>query len=151
MVYWCCICLSSGKGLHIYTKIQGIRKWSVKDDKTKQKDCISYKPSVINIHLFICLYKCCRRTWFSKEQYLNGWTLQCLNHNKVHLLDYDAECNVFNSLFWRTSYIWTLIMLKIWASLMLDGLTYPDLKEVFQTLGNGLKMQTQIMKLAVER
>ena len=120
---------SSGKGLHIYTKIQ-VSENERKDDKTKR---IAYLANFRHKYSFVYLVciNAAEELGFTKEQLLKWMDLAMFKPQQGAFIGYDADV-MFSTHFFEDFLYMNFDNVEDMGHPDVDWVTYPDLKEVFK-------------------
>lgn len=120
---------SSGKGLHVYTKIQ-VSENETKDDRTKK---IAYLTNFRHKYSFVYLVciNASEEIGFTKEQLLKWMDLAMFKPQQGAFIGYDPEA-LFSTHFFEDFMYINIDNVEDMGHPDVDWVTYPDLKEVFK-------------------
>lgn len=120
---------SSGKGLHIYTKIQ-VSDNERKDDRTKK---IAYLTNFRHKYSFVYLVciNAAEQIGFTKENLLKWMDLAMFKPQQGAFIGYDPEA-LFSTHFFEDFLYMDFDNVEDMGHPDVDWVTYPDLKEVFK-------------------
>ena len=120
---------SSGKGLHVYTKIQ-VSDNERKDDRTKK---IAYLTNFRHKYSFVYLVciNAADEIGFTKEQLLKWMDLAMFKPQQGAFIGYDPEA-LFSTHFFEDFLYMNFDNVEDMGHPDVDWVTYPDLKEVFK-------------------
>ena len=120
---------SSGKGLHVYTKIQ-VSDNERKDDRTKK---IAYLTNFRHKYSFVYLVciNAAEELGFTKEQLLKWMDLAMFKPQQGAFIGYDPDA-LFSTHFFEDFLYMNFDNVEDMGHPDVDWVTYPDLKEVFK-------------------
>lgn len=120
---------SSGKGLHVYTKIQ-VSDNERKDDRTKK---IAYLTNFRHKYSFVYLVciNAADELGFTKEQLLKWMDLAMFKPQQGAFIGYDPDA-LFSTHFFEDFLYMNFDNVEDMGHPDVDWVTYPDLKEVFK-------------------
>jgi hypothetical protein len=120
---------SSGKGLHVYTKIQ-VSENERKDDRTKK---IAYLTNFRHKYSFVYLIciNAAEEIGFTKEQLLKWMDLAMFKPQQGAFIGYDPNA-MFSTHFFEDFLYMNFDNVEDMGHPEVDWVTYPDLKEVFK-------------------